>query len=1193
MTTPATPATPATPDELTAAFDADFAAERFRAAAARGADLALDAVPEALIATALRCRLLAGAPIDRVIIAARAALRHVTAPTARALLHAELAYALARKRTPILAATEADAATAAWPASSLGPAAHGHVALAFDRRDDALAQFTAATALDAPYRGWMGLARTRYVLGDFAGAAAALDQLGDLPRTRVAALRLRANLARVAADWPTLLGLEDAILDATPGGDYRRRDQLDRASALVASGDRDAGIEQYRAVWREIADDEEGLFARAVLDHVERGGEGRRVTLPAFPTVTQKRNYCGPASLELVLRAHGIAVDQDAIAPAVKRDSGSPLVAMTRYLEGRGLATRRFESTPARLAACLDLGLPVIVQEEYSITSHVAVVIGVDLGLGLLAVQDPMTHVPSERLIATQTSLSAMYRGAAIVAVPADDATRIAALDAADVLDQRHLRLVDECADPAVRDQVLQVVERCDAALALVEDYPLAWYQRTAALWRQATRSRTKVDRARFVTALFRARVRYPAHEWPHLLHADLLMDDGRWDEALIELTAALVCDPHDSHTAQNIAEAHGQADRPAEATAAYWHTLQIDPSHIRATENFARHQLDDGLLDDAEHLAACALELAPGNPFNHVTVSQVAAARGDRATALAHARRAVEVAPDYHHGSLRLAALLAAGTDDDGPAEALALYRGMTTRWPGWFEPRYRAARQLERQGAIDEAVELLVAGIECATDEPEVLLTNLTSILLEDGDDARAAELARRFAATSRNADMQSRLWSTLDDAGEVDAALAATAAFLALHPNSPFAQASHGSRLAGGSPADDARAEELLRAAIDGSPTYGWARGELASLIFVDRPDEALAILAAQPDAPSWITTRRVHLLCSLDRWDEAAALLATLRQITSWTEQEAYNRVALAERDPDLARACTTGDDLPARRARLAFAIAGGDLAVITAAFAGVPDDDLAGNYMANAGASLHEELRPELARRLRTRRAATTDLSGQRYLDALAAGNDAATGDRAALDRFLATRNVRHLDAVATPLHARRQRAISLDVRVRMAELAHHPVGASAAISVAALRGDLPAAVAAATDASARFPRHDMLRSALVSQLVFAGDLAAATTAAAPLARLADPWASQHASLALVALLGGDRTTAALHARRGRQRGFASGYDRTVYGGLRGVEAVLANDAAALERAHADADYTDAPGWAALRAALTA
>jgi hypothetical protein len=173
------------------------------------------------------------------------------------------------------------------------------------------------------------------------------------------------------------------------------------------------------------------------------------------------------------------------------------------------------------------------------------------------------------------------------------------------------------------------------------------------------------------------------------------------------------------------------------------------------------------------------------------------------------------------------------------------------------------------------------------------------------------------------------------------------------------------------------------------------------------------------------------------------------------------------------------------------------------------------------------------------------------------------------------------------------LHARRQRAISLDVRVRMAELAHHPVGASAAISVAALRGDLPAAVAAATDASARFPRHDMLRSALVSQLVFAGDLAAATTAAAPLARLADPWASQHASLALVALLGGDRTTAALHARRGRQRGFASGYDRTVYGGLRGVEAVLANDAAALERAHADADYTDAPGWAALRAALTA
>jgi|GEM_PF-2638822 len=1187
------------PDALSAAFADDFAAERYRAATDRAQSLDLDGLPddswEKLIATVLRCRVFAGAAIDQVVITARAALTRAKGAEAIASLHGEIAYALERKRVAKLANAAAEAAVAAWPESSLGAAALGYLALRFDDRDRAVEHYTRATTLLDPRRGWFGLAQARYVLGDFAGSAAALDQLEVHPRNHVAALRMRTNLARVQSDWPTVLTHLDAILAATPDGDLHRRDRLSRASALVAMGERAAGIELYRAVWRDAEQDREGAMARAVLDHVERGGTGRRITLPAFPTVTQKRNYCGPASLELVLRAHGIIVDQDAIAPEVKGDSGSAIVAMTRYLESHGLATRRFEADATRFAACLELGLPVIVQEEYSTTSHVAVVIGIDLGLGLLAVQDPMTHVPSERLVQTQTSLGALYRGAAIVAYPRTDTALASALDAADVIDQRHLRLVDECGDEAVRSSLLDVTARCDEALGLVEDFPLAWYQRTGAMWRQFTRVRTKVDRARFVTALYRARVRYPELEWPHLLHAEFLMDENRWDEALIELAEAMRRDPGDSNTAQNIAECHQQAARDDEATAGFWNTLAVDASHVRATENFARHQLERGELDNAEHLAACALELAPDNPFNHVTASLVADKRGDRAGAIVHARRAVELSPDYSHGVLRLAALLCeVDASDDERAEAVALYLGTANKWTGWFEPRWRAARQLERQGDVEPAVTLLLEGLELATDEPESLLSNLTEILLEDGQDDRAATVVQQHAARSKSPDMQSQLWQTLDEAGQGAATLAATGGFLKNHPTSPFAQASHGARLASLGVERAAEAEALFRSAIEGSPTYDWSRGELANLIFGARPDEALAVLDSSPNAGvEWLALRKTHLLSSIERWDQAAAALPASWNLASWTAQEAYNRVALRDDSPEVALARTVGDDLPARRARLAFAIAAGDHDAAAALFALVPAEDVISQYMANAAASQDEQFRPELARRLAARRpAARASLAGLAYLDAVGAGNAAAEGNTAEFDRWLVEkRNVRQLAHLAPALGTRRQRDLLIRIRARMAEFPHHPTGANAATQAAALRGDLDLAVKTAEINLSRFPGEQSMFGPLVDQQVAAGQLAAAEVPAARLRGAADPWAGELESLALLAIFADRRDEAVTIARRSRQRGFASGYGRSVYWGTRAAEAVLAGDLAGLATVEADSDYPGIALWSQLRARI--
>jgi tetratricopeptide (TPR) repeat protein len=1165
-------------ETLIAAVEADLDGERYQAAIARIAGVVLDDLPasawERLVATALRCRIYGGEPIDRVIVDARRLLPRARPGKPRAMIHAEIAFGLATKRVERLARAAAADVDDEWPEGSLGPAIEGWIGLQFDRRDDAVAAYQRATERLEPHRGWMGLARVRYVTGDFDGALAALAQVGDQPRTRAGALRMRADIARIRGEWPSFLERVEAILAATPGGDHRRGDLLDRASALFALGRRDDGLEVYRALWREDEADSVGRFAREVLNTVEREqGAGGRLMLPRFPTVAQKRNYCGPATLELVLRSLGIDVGQDDIAPQVKKETGSSVLAMTRYLESHGLVTRRFEGDAARFRTCVELGLPVIVEEEYSTTSHVAVVIGIDDGLGLLFVQDPMTHVTSERLIKTQGTLGAMYRNAAIVAIRPDDTERAAVLDRAGVLDQAHLRLVDSCADDELALDNEEVLRRCDRALALVEDYPLAWNRRTQALLHQMFRFRTANNGARFVSELRKARVRYHDQEWPHLLHATYLMDDSRHEEALIELETALRLDPQDSNTAQDIAECHMQLQRRDEATAAFWKTLGIDPTHVRATENFAGHALDGGDLDLAAHLSACALEMSPQNPFNYLVASRTAAARGELDAALGLARRAVEVNPDYVHGHLHLARQLAARGDDASSAEATRIYLELTAKHPYWFEPRGRAARRLELAGRAGEAVELLLAGLEIAQDEPVELLRHLTDILLEAGDDDEAVSAAERFAGQRPTVGMLEVLWDTLDAADRTIASRDATATFLASNDRSPFACAQHAARITGLGEDSDREAERLLRIAVTASPTYGHARRQLAELLVRDRPDEAVALLRAAPPGDAHDELLRASLLADLGRFADARAAMATVPDDGSWPVQEVWNRVVLGADGPAAARD-RLGDEPRDHRARLAFSLALRDDAAVGALFAGLPAGDVCGQLLAVVAADADDRWRDELERRIAARLAVPSlGHVDRRYLAAVRAGNDAARGDRAALDRLLASeRNLHRLaDAIAS-LHQRRQRDLVLEVREALAARPDRAAAAAEGARAAAMRGQHGEAIRRARAAIEHFPRSPGGHAVLAVELAMVGKERPAAVAAEAGLALPAPWVDTLEAAALTALLSGEIATARERAERASRKAVATGYGDGAHNVLAAVRAALAGDPAGVERA---------------------
>lgn len=639
----ASEAGPGTIDDL-------LAAERSAEAAAQ-----LDAIGESGSETVCYLRLrtarLRGGSVDRFVIALDELAARELAPALRVRVLAQLALGFAEKRCRGRAEATLAALDAIDAAPSRRAEARGSVDLAFDRRAEAIAAFELAARGDEPCLGELGLARAHYIEGRFDAALVHARRAEPYPLARVAALRRQAAIARVRGQWAERLRLVDAVIAATPGGDYARDDRLDRASALYAGGRRDEAIAELRALASERDDDAPGRFARGVIDHVESAGAGtgtaaadsRRVVL-SLPTVRQKRDFCGPAVLEMIVRALGSDGDdasQDAIAARIHADAGTSTYALARYLAELGLHTIRFEATAERLEACLALGVPVIVEQEFATTYHVAVAIGFDRALGVVYVQDPASHVTREELASAHVARGALFRNSALVALRSSDPRR-AQLAAAGVTDARHIRLVDEVDRPELRGDPERQIALLDEAIAACEDYPLAWSKRLRAE-QAAARSRS-----RFLAALRVARTRYPDLELAHQIHADWLVAEERFEEALIELAAAQRIDPRDANSVQDEAECHQRLGRHAEATAAFWRALALDPAHVRAMENFAALALDTGDLPLAAHFSACALDVAPDNPFNHQTATRLAIARGDRAEIAARAKAGLAVAPDH-----------------------------------------------------------------------------------------------------------------------------------------------------------------------------------------------------------------------------------------------------------------------------------------------------------------------------------------------------------------------------------------------------------------------------------------------------------------------------------------------------------------------------------------------------------------
>jgi tetratricopeptide (TPR) repeat protein len=493
-------------------------------------------------------------------------------------------------------------------------AMEAEIALVEDDRPAARAGYEKALAMDAALGvARLGMGRLLYVMADFAAAESELSRVPVESRHWGAAARVRAAVAGARGEHEREAEVWRELLERRPDGDGAQSDRIGLGLCLTALGRRQEATEAFRAAWQLAPDSGNGRYARERMTHLEAAPEAtRRVELKAFPTTAQKWNYCGPAVLELVLRYFDFTADQDTIAGIVKREHGTPMFEIVAYLGQMGVEARRIEAGAPQIKKAIDLGCPVIVQEEYSTSSHVAVITGYDDLLGTFVAQDPMRHQPMLKSFTFTEAAGDLFGNGAIVVLGPESvaAGRRAACDEAGLVERRHLALVDECSRRrrslhAEGHEDLapgEVIRFCDQALALAPNFKLARYLRFHALRRLAQAG--SVDHDHVLRDLALLRIRYPGDEWPYQLHGSMLQERGLYDECFAAYLDAHRRDTHDEANLQGMGEARWLAGDLVSAEKYLLAALTEGPDCTRAAENLAAvylRSLEETGLPEAE----------------------------------------------------------------------------------------------------------------------------------------------------------------------------------------------------------------------------------------------------------------------------------------------------------------------------------------------------------------------------------------------------------------------------------------------------------------------------------------------------------------------------------------------------------------------------------------------------------------
>jgi hypothetical protein len=167
------------------------------------------------------------------------------------------------------------------------------------------------------------------------------------------------------------------------------------------------------------------------------------------------------------------------------------------------------------------------------------------------------------------------------------------------------------------------------AGCGIVAHHQLQFWRSSLALWTRALDATTDNYRARNAVGA-------------------LLIDQGRLDEAIVDLREAVRLEPAYADAHNNLGAAlarHGQLD---DAIVAYREALRLAPDLALAHNNLGIALARTGSLDAAIGELRAAARLSPNRPDFHYNLAVLLVSRDDRAGAIAELDAAVRAQPGY-----------------------------------------------------------------------------------------------------------------------------------------------------------------------------------------------------------------------------------------------------------------------------------------------------------------------------------------------------------------------------------------------------------------------------------------------------------------------------------------------------------------------------------------------------------------
>jgi Tfp pilus assembly protein PilF len=367
--------------------------------------------------------------------------------------------------------------------------------------------------------------------------------------------------------------------------------------------------------------------------------------LESFPSLVQRRDYCGPCTIELVLRywKGGLDLTNSDIARRVKLpQAGTPIHRMTEFFRLLGFNTLRCIAPPDMLKKLVDAGFPVIVEEEAAGQSHVTVVIGYDDEAGTIELQDPMTHHVLPIPIADFNRFRQIHFDSAIVAYPAHGGHE-ETLARLGLISDEVLALLDQASVAIETGNLPLVAELMERATQIRPQHGLAWARWLQALlqqWRVAQdrlrsfpaqlslleNHETAPDmqklRSQFYSVLERARLAQPQAEFIYLYEGYAALLDGDLPPALDAFQKAHELAPGNPNSLAAIAECQYNLRQVEQALESARQAVKLDPGSVAGNVWLARC-LSWLRKEHADYYAHVGLDLTPDWWMAHLAMAE------------------------------------------------------------------------------------------------------------------------------------------------------------------------------------------------------------------------------------------------------------------------------------------------------------------------------------------------------------------------------------------------------------------------------------------------------------------------------------------------------------------------------------------------------------------------------------------